>query len=96
MVLLTPWMGATLIDFYFNVALLAALVCLREKVCARGVYCMNSTRNTVLPALPQSTIFAVVWVTLLICFGSATTWLYVWLVALKARPGDSIAKLLLG
>ena len=31
-VLLTPWMGATLIDFYFNVAVIGVLVCVREKV----------------------------------------------------------------
>ena len=28
--LLTPWMNATLVDFYFNVALLACWVWLRE------------------------------------------------------------------
>lgn len=36
MVLLTPWMGATLIDFYFNVAAIGALVCVREKVSVRA------------------------------------------------------------
>jgi hypothetical protein len=32
--LLTPWMNATLVDFYWNVAALSLIVVLREKVCA--------------------------------------------------------------
>lgn len=100
MVLLTPWMAATLIDFYFNVALLSVLVCLKEKVrglrlCGKFYEQACKKAPTARPPL-QSAVVATLWVLLLICFGSATTWLYVWLVALRARPGDSIAKLLLG
>ncbi|XP_004496413.1 uncharacterized protein [Cicer arietinum] len=53
--LLTPWMAATLVDFYINVAALAVWVAYKE----------------------SSWIYAVLWVILLICFGSITSCAYV-------------------
>ncbi|KAK9943696.1 hypothetical protein M0R45_009297 [Rubus argutus] len=53
--LLTPWMIATLVDFYINVAALSVWVAYKE----------------------SSWITAVVWIILLICFGSITTCIYI-------------------
>ncbi|XP_057424712.1 uncharacterized protein LOC130718208 isoform X2 [Lotus japonicus] len=53
--LLTPWMVATLVDFYINVTALAVWVAYKE----------------------SSWICAVLWIILLICFGSITTCVYI-------------------
>ncbi|CAJ1976877.1 unnamed protein product [Sphenostylis stenocarpa] len=53
--LLTPWLVATLVDFYFNVVALAVWVAYKE----------------------SSWISAVLWIILLICFGSITTCFYI-------------------
>nr|XP_011458456.1 PREDICTED: uncharacterized protein LOC101304636 isoform X2 [Fragaria vesca subsp. vesca] len=53
--LLTPWMVATLVDFYINVTALSVWVAYKE----------------------SSWITAVVWIILLICFGSITTCVYI-------------------
>ncbi|KAI5400054.1 hypothetical protein KIW84_065117, partial [Lathyrus oleraceus] len=53
--LLTPWMQATLVDFYINVVALAVWVAYKE----------------------SNWIYAVLWVILLICFGSITSCIYV-------------------
>ncbi|XP_050367045.1 uncharacterized protein LOC126785409 isoform X2 [Argentina anserina] len=53
--LFTPWMDATLIDFYINVTALSVWVAYKE----------------------SSWVTAVVWIILLICFGSITTCVYI-------------------
>ncbi|KAA8537972.1 hypothetical protein F0562_027448 [Nyssa sinensis] len=53
--LLTPWMTATLVDFYINVVALSVWVAYKE----------------------SSWISALVWIALLICFGSITTCAYI-------------------
>lgn len=72
--LLTPWMNATLVDFYWNVAALSLIVVLREK----------------------SILCAIAWIVVLCCLGSGATWFYVWMIAMRARPSDTYAKLALG
>ncbi|KAJ1691181.1 hypothetical protein LUZ63_015336 [Rhynchospora breviuscula] len=53
--LLTPWMTATLIDFYVNVAALSVWVAYKE----------------------SSWVSSVIWIVLLVCFGSAATCAYI-------------------
>lgn len=53
--LLTPWLTATLIDFYVNVFAIAVWVFYKE----------------------SSLIYAILWVILLVCFGSITTCAYI-------------------
>lgn len=59
--LLTPWMVATLVDFYINVVPLAAWVLYRE----------------------SSWLSAILWIILLVCFGSITTCAYIVMQFLK-------------
>ncbi|XP_062159136.1 uncharacterized protein LOC133866585 isoform X2 [Alnus glutinosa] len=59
--LLTPWMVATLVDFYINVVPLAAWVLYRE----------------------SSWLCAILWIILLVCFGSITTCAYIVMRFLK-------------
>ncbi|KAK4859718.1 hypothetical protein QYF36_010514 [Acer negundo] len=66
--LLTPWMVATLIDFYINVVPLAAWVWYKESNC----------------------ISAILWIILLVCFGSITTSAYIFVQLLKLSPQDSL------
>ncbi|KAB1200093.1 hypothetical protein CJ030_MR7G008279 [Morella rubra] len=53
--LLTPWMAATLVDFYINLVPLAAWVLYKE----------------------FSWLTAILWIILLLCFGSITTCAYI-------------------
>jgi hypothetical protein len=53
--LLTPWMIATLIDFYVNVTALSVWVVYKESSC----------------------VTSVIWIVLLVCFGSAATCAYI-------------------
>ncbi|KAH7568120.1 hypothetical protein JRO89_XS07G0240300 [Xanthoceras sorbifolium] len=66
--LLTPWMVATLVDFYINVVPLAAWVWYKESNC----------------------ICAILWIILLICFGSITTSAYIFIQFLKLSPQQSL------
>ncbi|CAI5459699.1 unnamed protein product [Closterium sp. Yama58-4] len=72
-VVLTPWMRATLVDFYVNVALIAAWVCYKE----------------------STWLARIVWVALLICFGSMATCLYVVIQLVALAPSDPLYSLLL-
>lgn len=76
--LLTPWMNATLVDFYLNVLLLSVWVWLRE---ARAL----------------GPVGAATVILYLCCLGSFATWSYVaHLLWFRTRPGDSLAKIVLG
>nr|GMD55920.1 uncharacterized protein LOC109151045 isoform X3 [Ipomoea batatas] len=66
--LLTPWLTATLIDFYFNIFAIGAWVIYKE----------------------SNWISAVLWVVLLICFGSITTCGYIVLQFFKLSPKESM------
>lgn len=72
--LLTPWMNATLVDFYFNVFALWCIIVLRE------------------PSLPA----ALFWCLFVGVFGSIGSWLYVLKASLAVRPGDTVAKFVMG
>ncbi|KAF3447374.1 hypothetical protein FNV43_RR12560 [Rhamnella rubrinervis] len=65
--LLTPWMAATLVDFYVNVAVLAAWVLYKE----------------------SNWISATLWITLLVCFGSITTCVYIVVQLMKLPVQES-------
>ncbi|KAJ4828635.1 hypothetical protein Tsubulata_025626 [Turnera subulata] len=65
--LLTPWMAATLVDFYINVIPLAAWISYKQ----------------------PNHITATIWVILLICFGSITTCLYIFIQLLELSPQES-------
>ncbi|KAF3785563.1 hypothetical protein EJ110_NYTH27526 [Nymphaea thermarum] len=65
---LTPWMGATLIDFYINVAAISAWVIYKESNC----------------------FGALLWIVLLICFGSISTCLYIVIELFKLSPEDPL------
>ncbi|XP_049931191.1 uncharacterized protein LOC116267580 isoform X2 [Nymphaea colorata] len=65
---LTPWMGATLIDFYINVAAIWAWVIYKESNC----------------------FGALLWIVLLICFGSISTCLYIVIELFKLSPEDPL------
>ncbi|XP_047955673.1 uncharacterized protein LOC125201551 isoform X2 [Salvia hispanica] len=65
--LLTPWMAATLVDFYINIL-------------ATGMWIIYKESNW---------ISSLVWMVLLICFGSITTCLYVVLQFLRLTPQES-------
>ncbi|KAJ4701140.1 putative Transmembrane protein [Melia azedarach] len=66
--LLTPWMAATLVDFYINVVPLAAWVSYKE----------------------SNWVGAILWVILLVCFGSITTCLFIFIQLLKLSPQESL------
>ncbi|KAJ6930979.1 hypothetical protein NC652_014481 [Populus alba x Populus x berolinensis] len=66
--LLTPWMIATLVDFYINVIAVAAWICYKE----------------------SNFIIATIWILLLICFGSITTSVYIFIQFLKLSPEESL------
>ncbi|KAJ6920320.1 hypothetical protein NC651_014042 [Populus alba x Populus x berolinensis] len=66
--LLTPWMIATLVDFYINVIAVAAWICYKE----------------------SNFITATIWILLLICFGSITTSVYIFIQFLKLSPEESL------
>ncbi|KAK6940078.1 Protein of unknown function DUF1475 [Dillenia turbinata] len=66
--LLTPWMAATLVDFYINAGALAAWVFYKESDWIRGM----------------------LWMLLLVCFGSITTCAYIALQFLKLSPEESM------
>ncbi|XP_059453060.1 uncharacterized protein LOC132183698 isoform X2 [Corylus avellana] len=59
--ILTPWMAATLVDFYINVVALAAWVLYRE----------------------SNWLSAIIWIILLVCFGSITTCAYIVMLFFK-------------
>ncbi|XP_010681443.1 uncharacterized protein LOC104896390 [Beta vulgaris subsp. vulgaris] len=65
--LLTPWMNATLLDFYINILVLAVWVIYKE----------------------SSWLAAVLWVILLVCFGSITTCAYVTIQLFKLTTEES-------
>ena len=71
--LLTPWMNATLVDYYLTLAPFLCWVALRER----------------------QPLVALLWAAGLCCSGSVGVWGYVWLMSLRVRAGDSIAKVLL-
>ena len=71
--LLTPWMAATLIDFYINVFAISVWVVHRE----------------------STWISAVIWICLLICFGSITTCGYIVVQLLQVSYQDPVYHLLL-
>ena len=76
--LLTPWMNATLVDFYLNALVLCIWVWLREA-----------------PRLGR--VPAVLVIVYLLCLGSFATWSYVaHLLWVRTRPGDTLAKIVLG
>ncbi|XP_012074456.1 uncharacterized protein LOC105635926 isoform X2 [Jatropha curcas] len=66
--LLTPWMAATLVDFYINVVPLAAWTFYKESNC----------------------VSAIIWIILLVCFGSITTCFYIFIQFLKLSPQESL------
>ncbi|WOG91603.1 hypothetical protein DCAR_0310852 [Daucus carota subsp. sativus] len=66
--LLTPWMAATLIDFYINIV-------------AIGVWVLYKEGNWV---------SGILWLVLLVCFGSITTCGYIVLQLFKLSPRDSL------
>ncbi|XP_051124265.1 uncharacterized protein LOC127246765 isoform X2 [Andrographis paniculata] len=66
--LLTPWMAATLIDFYINILAIGFWIVYKE----------------------SSWIHSVIWIILLICFGSITTCGYILLQLLKLSPQESV------
>ena len=43
----------------------------------------------------RSAPLALLWAVVLCCSGSVGVWAYVWLMSLRVRPGDSIARVLL-
>ncbi|WCJ43279.1 hypothetical protein M5689_024034 [Euphorbia peplus] len=65
--LLTPWMAATLVDFYINVVPFAVWVFYKE----------------------SNLIAAIIWIILLVCFGSITTCAYIFIQFLKLSPEES-------
>ncbi|KAG0600586.1 hypothetical protein M758_11G045300 [Ceratodon purpureus] len=71
--LLTPWMSATLIDFYVNVVAIAAWVWYKESSLASRL----------------------IWIALLVCFGSITTCWYVAIEFFKMSPDDPVHYVLL-
>ena len=76
--LLTPWMNATLVDFYLNAAVICVWVWLREA-----------------PRLGRPA--AALLIVYLCCLGSFATWSYIaHLLWARTRPGDSVAKIVLG
>ena len=76
--LLTPWMNATLVDFYLNCLVLCIWVWLREA-----------------PRLGRGP--AALIIVYLLCLGSFATWSYIaHLLWARTRPGDSLAKIVLG
>ena len=76
--LLTPWMNATLVDFYLNTLVICIWVWLREA-----------------PRLGRGPAALVI--IYLLCLGSFATWSYIaHLLWLRTRPGDSLAKIVLG
>lgn len=66
--LLTPWMAATLVDFFINVVPLATWVTYKE----------------------SNWVGAILWVILLVCFGSITTCAYIFAQFLKLSPQESL------
>ncbi|KAF8404480.1 hypothetical protein HHK36_009365 [Tetracentron sinense] len=66
--LLTPWMAATLVDFYITVVALGAWIAYKE----------------------SNWIGAVLWIILLVCFGSITTCAYILLQLFKLSSQDSL------
>ncbi|XP_057794644.1 uncharacterized protein LOC131010953 isoform X2 [Salvia miltiorrhiza] len=66
--LLTPWMAATLVDFYINILVI-------------GVWIIYKESNWIL---------SVIWIVLLICFGSITTCAYIVMQFLKLTPQESL------
>lgn len=66
--LLTPWMAATLIDFYINILAIGAWILYKE----------------------SNWISAIIWIALLVCFGSITTCGYIVLQFLKLSPQESL------
>ncbi|XP_047322300.1 uncharacterized protein LOC124926164 isoform X2 [Impatiens glandulifera] len=71
--LLTPWMVATLIDFYINTVALSVWIAYKE----------------------SSWLSAVVWIILLVCFGSFTTCVYIVRQLLYLSPHDPVYLVLL-
>ncbi|XP_021690563.2 uncharacterized protein LOC110672172 isoform X2 [Hevea brasiliensis] len=66
--LLTPWMAATLVDFYINVVPLAAWTSYKE----------------------SNSISAIIWIILLVCFGSIATCAYIFIQLLNLSPQESL------
>uniref|UniRef100_A0A6N2NM16 Transmembrane protein n=1 Tax=Salix viminalis TaxID=40686 RepID=A0A6N2NM16_SALVM len=66
--LLTPWMIATVVDFYINVIAVAAWISYKE----------------------SNFITATIWILLLICFGSITNCVYIFIQFLKLSPEESL------
>ncbi|KAL0015761.1 hypothetical protein SO802_002830 [Lithocarpus litseifolius] len=66
--LLTPWMVATLVDFYINVVPLAAWILYKE----------------------PKWITAILWIILLVCFGSITTCAYILMQLLKVPSEENL------
>ncbi|XP_074341081.1 uncharacterized protein LOC141678633 isoform X1 [Apium graveolens] len=66
--LLTPWMAATLIDFYINILAIEVWVLYKEGNWFSGI----------------------LWLVLLVCFGSITTCGYIVLQLFKLSPQDSL------
>ncbi|KAL3617768.1 hypothetical protein CASFOL_038089 [Castilleja foliolosa] len=65
--LLTPWMAATLVDFYINILAIGAWIVYKE----------------------SNWIQTIIWIVLLICFGSITTCAYIVMQFLKLSPQES-------
>ncbi|WOL09040.1 hypothetical protein Cni_G17793 [Canna indica] len=70
--LLTPWMIATLIDFYVNVVAIASKI-----LPSYAIFVTSMSCQVWVAYREPSWIKAVLWVVLLICFGSATTCAYI-------------------
>ncbi|ONK80871.1 uncharacterized protein A4U43_C01F22680 [Asparagus officinalis] len=71
--LLTPWMAATLIDFYINVLAISVWVAHKE----------------------STWVGTVIWICLLICFGSITTCTYIAIQLFRLSDGDPMYYILL-
>ncbi|CAI0396309.1 unnamed protein product [Linum tenue] len=65
--LLTPWMAATLVDFYINIFALALWIIYKE----------------------ANFVSSVVWIILLVCFGSITACAYIFIQLLKLSPQET-------
>ncbi|THG18246.1 hypothetical protein TEA_017190 [Camellia sinensis var. sinensis] len=78
--LLTPWMVATLIDFYINVIAIGEVV---------SYVLVCSSYQAWVSYKESNWISASLWVVLLVCFGSITTCCYIVLQLLKLSIGES-------
>lgn len=79
--LLTPWMITTILDYYITAFAVYAVVLVRE---GRGATGLGLGAGLAI-------------VSAMVCFGSVAVWAYVaHVLVARTRPGDSVAKIILG